>query len=129
MKEKRKKDVCVRGKDEKGNQMEGPGTDETKPHLKDLGRPAWFGEYALCVHLRRISTDSPGIATVLGGCLCSGQHQPLWLPMSQAHKYTIKVSRRTLQGVQLDLENQLGYAFHGGRSGGSRAERWGINFA
>ena len=21
--------------------MEGPGTDETKPHLKDLGRPAW----------------------------------------------------------------------------------------
>ena len=38
---KEEKKKCVKGKkDEKGNQMKGTGTDENKPHSKDLGRLA-----------------------------------------------------------------------------------------
>ena len=42
MKEKKKKECVKRGKDEKGSQMEGAGTDEAKPHYNDLGKPAPF---------------------------------------------------------------------------------------
>ena len=42
MKEKKRKEVRKGEKDEKVNQMEGTGTDETKPHYNDLGKPASF---------------------------------------------------------------------------------------
>ena len=42
MNERREERSLQRGKDEKGNQIEGTGTDETKPHYSDLGKPASF---------------------------------------------------------------------------------------
>ena len=37
--------------------MEGPGTHEARPHYNDLGRPALFKMYMLCVHLK-VTTGS-----------------------------------------------------------------------
>ena len=43
MKEKKREEVCKGGKRMKrGNKMEGTGTDETKLHHNDLGKPASF---------------------------------------------------------------------------------------
>ena len=53
MKEKKRKEVCKgermkRGKDEKGNQMEGTEADEAKPHYNDLGNLPRLNVHAVC---------------------------------------------------------------------------------
>eukprot|EP00435_Cladocopium_sp_Y103_P032430 s1165_g8.t1 len=66
-----------------------------------------------------LATDSPGIATVMEGCLCPGhhQHQPLegnniyGSRCTQAGRYTVRFSKKVLQGMQQDLQDQMCCAF------------------
>eukprot|EP00435_Cladocopium_sp_Y103_P048460 s7_g14.t1 len=66
-----------------------------------------------------LATDSPGIAEVMEGCVCPGnhQHQPLegrnayGSRCTQAGRYTVPFSKQILRGVQRDLQDQMCCAF------------------
>ena len=68
-----------------------------------------------------IGTDSPGIKTMMRGMTCSGdhEHEPLEGNNSrgartrQAAKWTSRMCRRIIRGVQIDLENAVSTAFAG----------------